>query len=121
MTGEVAALLKQKREENRLSLKEAAQQASIPERYLHLLEGQGDPRVLANTLYLIPFLRTYSAFLELDSGQTVSLFLADLQKNPYPETPAPPMARRPSRRILVIACVFVALALGAYLLKGSLP
>jgi cytoskeletal protein RodZ len=121
MTGKVAVLLKQKREENGLSPKDAADQASIPERYLHILEGQGDPRVLADTLYLIPFLRTYSTFLDLDSGQTVSLFLTDMQKKPYTEMPAPPTAGLPSRRMLVIAFVLVALALGAYFLKDSLP
>ena len=119
MTGEVATLLKQKREEIGLSLKDAADQTSIPERYLHILEGQGDPRVLADTLYLIPFLRTYSTFLDLDSGETVSLFLADMQKNPYAETPAPSTARLPSRSMLVI--VLIALVLGAYFLKDSLP
>ena len=121
MNGEVAALLKHRREENGLSLKDAADQASIPERYVHILEGQGDPRVLADTLYLIPFLRTYSVFLELDSGETVSLFLADMQKTPDAETPASPTVRLPWRRLLVIACALVALALGAYFLKDSLP
>jgi cytoskeletal protein RodZ len=121
MTGEVAALLKHKREENGLSPKDAADQASIPEQYLHILEGQGDPRVLADTLYLIPFLRTYSAFLDLDSGQAVSLFLADMQKNPYAESPASPIAGLPSRSILVIVIVLIVLALGAYFLKDSLP
>ena len=121
MTGDVAELLKHKREENGLSPKDAADQASIPERYLHILEGQGDPRVLADSLYLIPFLRTYSAFLDLDSGQTVSLFLADMQKNPYTETPSPPTTGLPLRRILVIAFVLIALALGAYFLKDNLP
>ena len=121
MPGEVAVLLKNKREENGLSRKDAADQASIPERYLHILEGQGDPRVVADTLYLIPFLRTYAAFLDLDSSQTVSLFLADMQKNPYTETPAPPTAGPSSRRMLVIVFVFIALALGTYFLKNSLP
>lgn len=121
MTGEVAALLKQKREENGLSLKDAAGQAHIPERYLHILEGQGDPRILADTLYLIPFLRTYSTFLDLDSGETVSLFLADMQKKPSVETPGSHTVGLPSRTILVVGLVLVALALGAYFLKDSLP
>ena len=121
MTGEVAALLKNKREENGLSLKDAADQASIPEQYVHILEGQGDPRILADTLYLIPFLRTYSAFLDLDAGETVALFLADMQKKPEAETPAPATARLLSRRTLVLTFVLVALALAGYFLKDSVP
>lgn len=120
MTGEVATLLKQKREEIRLSLEEAADQAGIPERYLHILEGHGDLRVLADTLYLIPFLRTYSTFLDLDSGETVSLFLADMQKNPYVETPVPPTAGLASRSMLILFLILIALVLGAYVLQDSL-
>ncbi len=118
---EVAALLKQKREENGLSLRDAAGQANIPEHYLHILEGQGDPRILADTLYLIPFLRTYSTFLDLDSGETVSLFLADMPKNPVAETPAPHTAGLPWRSMLIVVLVLVALTLGAYFLKDRLP
>jgi hypothetical protein len=44
-----------------------------------------------------------------------------MQKKPYTEMPAPPTAGLPSRRMLVIAFVLVALALGAYFLKDSLP
>jgi len=80
MTEEVAGLLKQTREEKQLSLKDVEASTRIPVHYLQILEGEGDIRLLADTLYLIPFLRTYSAFLELDPAVTVAQFIEGLQK-----------------------------------------
>lgn len=121
MAEELATLLKQKREEQGLSTQEACSQTHIPEPYLHLLEGQGDPCVLADTLYLVPFLRTYSAFLDLDPAETVARFLADAQKTP-PLQGVPGRAPRPFVRPTVIGLVLLALVvLGGYFFKDSLP
>ena len=121
MTGELATLLKRKREEQGLSSQEVCSQTRIPESYLSILEGQGDPRVLADTLYLVPFLRTYSTFLDLDPAETVPQFLADIRRETSSGSP-PQRTARPLTRSVVIGLVLLALVvLGGYIFKDSLP
>ena len=72
----VLALLKRTREEKGVSLQETEAATRIPVHYLRMLEGDGDERLLADALYLIPFLRTYSAFLALDPAHTVAQFIS---------------------------------------------
>ncbi len=80
MTDEVAGLLKRTRVERGLSIDAVGHDTQIPVHYLRLLEGDGDPRILADVLYLIPFLRTYSTFLDLDSADIIGQFLAHLPR-----------------------------------------
>lgn len=76
----LAALLKQTREDKGISLKEVETATRVPRAYLEALEGGGDRRLLADQLYLIPFLRTYATFLGLNPFAAVTRFLADIQK-----------------------------------------
>jgi hypothetical protein len=80
----VASLLKRSREEKSISLKDAEKETRVPAHYLQILEGEGDPRLLADVLYLIPFLRTYSLFLGLDPALTIPQFIAGIQKGEAP-------------------------------------
>ena len=80
MTDEVAGLLKRTREERGLSIDAVGHDTQIPVHYLRPLEGDGDSRILADVLYLIPFLRTYSTFLDLDSADLVGQFFAGLPR-----------------------------------------
>ena len=95
MTEEVAGLLKRAREEKGLSLKETEAEARIPAYYLQILEGEGDPRLLADALYLVPFLRAYAVFLDLDPAALVAQFIAALQQKGDTEYGPPPS--KPSR------------------------
>lgn len=121
MVGELADQLRQKREEKGLSLKDVQSQTRIPELYLHILEGRGNPRLLADTLYLIPFLRTYSSFLELDPGVTVAQFLADLPKYQDAVGETPDTVRSSLQWGFIGALILVGLALGMYWWQGSQP
>ncbi len=56
MTDEVAGLLKRTRIERGLSIDAVGHDTKIPVHYLRLLEGDGDPYIVADVLYLIPFL-----------------------------------------------------------------
>src|SRR5262249_36782069 len=76
----VASMLKRTREEQGISLKDAERDTRVPTHYLQFLEGEGDPRMLADILYLIPFLRTYSLFLGLDPAVTIPQFIVGVQK-----------------------------------------
>jgi len=71
----ITTLLKRRREEKGLSLQQTEAATRIPVHYLRHLEGGGDPRLLADELYLVPFLRTYATFLDLDSAYAVSEFV----------------------------------------------
>lgn len=77
---ELASLLKRTREEKGISLQDVEMQTRVPTYYLQMLEGEGDPRLLAEEFYLVPFLRTYSAFLGLDPTVTIPQFIASVQK-----------------------------------------
>lgn len=93
---EVAALLKQARESKGISLKEVETVSRIPLRYLEILEGGGNARFLADRLYLIPFLRTYATFLDIDSNTAVTQFITELQRAEARATSSERL-RKPSR------------------------
>jgi cytoskeletal protein RodZ len=120
MGEEVASMLKHAREGKGLSLKEAQAGAHVPAHYLQILEGEGDPRLLADVLYLIPFLRTYSIFLGLDPAETVVQFLASVQKgDTLGSPPLPKPARFSSRTLLVILIVVGLIALSFLWISGQ--
>ena len=115
MTEEVAGLLKQTREEKQLSLKDVETSTRIPMHYLQILEGGGDARLLADTLYLIPFLRTYSVFLGLDPAVTVSRFIAGLQKGEAAERPTRPHPGRSRSQVVVALLILAGLVVLSFL------
>ncbi|MEW6297714.1 MAG: helix-turn-helix transcriptional regulator [Thermodesulfobacteriota bacterium] len=102
MTEEVAVSLRRAREEKGLSLKEVEEKTHIPVYYLRILEGEGDPRLLADTLYLVPFLRSYSAFLGLDPAVAVAQFIGAVQKGDAAAAPPPATSRRFAPRALTV-------------------
>lgn len=108
-TEEVSTLLKRSREEKGLSLQEAEAATRIPAHYLQLLEGRGDARLLADVLYLVPFLRTYSVFLGLDPAGTVSQFIEAVHKGEALGESAPPPSRRTFSRAVVLLLLGLAL------------
>jgi len=89
----MAGLLKRSREEKGISLRDVEKETRVPTHYLQILEGEGDLRLLADVLYLIPFLRTYSLFLGLDPAFTIPQFICrytkrrSTQQRVYPATP----------------------------------
>ena len=106
---EVASMLKRTREEKGISLKDVEAETRVPAHYLQMLEGEGDVRLLADILYLVPFLRTYSMFLGLDPAATVPQFLTAVQKGEG-LSPAPiPHPRRFFSRTAIIVLVLTGL------------
>ncbi len=105
----VASLLKQSREEKGISLKDAEKETRVPTHYLQILEGEGDPRLLADVLYLIPFLRTYSLFLGLDPALTIPQFIAGIQKGEAPSNVILPPPRRLFSRSTLLVLILVGL------------
>ncbi len=77
--GRIFTALKQARERQGTSLQDISQAVNVPVRYLQALEGEGDRRLLADTMYLIPFLRTYVTYLGFDPNSAVRQFISELQ------------------------------------------
>jgi len=80
----VSQSLRQAREHRNLTLEEAAKRTRIPLSYLMALEGKGaesrqSTRLLPDPLYLIPHLRQYAAFLDIDPNFVVTQFANELQ------------------------------------------
>lgn len=119
MRGEVAELLRRTRQEKGLSRKDVEVAARVPLHYLEILEGEGNPRLLADVLYLVPFLRTYAGFLGLDSADTIAQFVAAAQKD------APPQALPRSRfarwmtGVAVVLVIVVGVVALAFLWAGD--
>jgi cytoskeleton protein RodZ len=109
MTEEVTGLLRRAREEKGLSFKEAEEKTHVPAYYLQILEGEGDPRLLAETLYLIPFLRTYATFLGLDPAVTIAQFIRAMQQGDTPVALPPVKSRRLFARTAVVLLMVIAL------------
>jgi cytoskeleton protein RodZ len=67
------------RERRGLSREAAVQQAHIPAHYLRMLEDD-DYRLISDQLYLLPFLRRYASFLEIDSDEATMRLLREVQR-----------------------------------------
>lgn len=74
--GKVGEVLRQQRESRSLSLEDVRSALGIPLHYLQAMEN-GKSRLVADEFYLIPFLRRYAEFLDLDPAVTVAQFLGD--------------------------------------------
>ena len=120
MTEEVAGLLRQAREEKQLSLKDVESSTHVPVHYLQILEGGGDARLLADSLYLIPFLRTYSVFLGLDPAVTVAQFIKGMQKDEQLEgRPVPKLGRSRSRVVVALLILAGLVVLSFWWITGE--
>lgn len=121
-------ILRQAREQQHITLEEAAQKTRIPLFYLMALEGK-DPdsrqhlRFLPDPMYLIPHLRQYAAFLDIDAHFVVTQFTNELQdlherNHKFAGTKQPPQTLGPSPQrsralslSIILASVLVTLAL----------
>ncbi|MGE0683018.1 MAG: helix-turn-helix domain-containing protein, partial [Candidatus Binatia bacterium] len=124
----VSQTLRQAREQQNMTLEEAAQKTRIPLAYLMALEGKSpDPRyrtrLLPDPFYFIPHLRQYATFLDIDVNLVVTQFTNELQdiqqtnnkpassnQSPQMLGPAPQRSRAISLSI-ILASVLVTLAL----------
>ena len=117
---EVASMLKRAREERGISLRDAEMETHVPTHYLQILEGEGDPRLLAEEFYLIPFLRTYSLFLGLDPAITIPQYIAAVQRGELPSSMSTALSHRSSSRValIILALVGLAVALALWFASG---
>ena len=91
----LASVLRQTRENKRLTLKDVETATRIPAVYLRVLEG--GEGLMSDQVYLMPFLRTYAQFLGMDTNAVVTQFVSELQRTDS----RPPASSR--RRVTAVA------------------
>ncbi len=120
----LALVLKRRREEKGLSLQASAAATRVPLRYLQHLEGGIAPHLLSEELYLVPFLRTYAAFLDLNPSSAVAEFIVIVRRREMTggavekKTPPP---RRLLVGVLVVLLILVGLGLLAWFWTSAAP
>ena len=121
--GTIATALKQAREHQGSSLQDISQTVKVPLRYLQALEGEGDRRLLADTMYLIPFLRIYATYLGFDPNGAVRQFISELQVSEVtkvkPRLESPLSPARFSAWILPLVVLLGGLLTVAFVLRFS--
>jgi len=86
------------REQKGIAAGEAVAKTRIPKHYLEMIEAD-NYSMIADQLYLLPFVRRYAAFLGLDPDETALRFVHELQHaEGTPLRPIEPMALSPRRR-----------------------
>ena len=111
------------REKRGLSREEVVKQSRIPEHYLKMLESN-DCSMISDQLYLLPFLRRYSTFLQVDPEETAMRFVHEVQradKNQPTRIDTPLEPRRRKRRNwsgIAIVTLLLAVIVAAYLAES---
>lgn len=121
--GTISTALKQAREQQGISLQDVSQAVKVPLPYLQALEGEGDRRFLADTTYLIPFLRRYASYLDLNHNGAVRQFILELQSSEIAKVKIPlesPLSpARFSAWILPLAVLLGGLFSVAFVIRSS--
>ncbi|HEY2662836.1 MAG TPA: helix-turn-helix transcriptional regulator, partial [Candidatus Binataceae bacterium] len=86
------------REQQGIAADEAAIKARVPKHYLEMIETD-NYSMIADQLYLLPFVRRYAAFLGLDADETALRFVREVQHaEGTPIRAIEPMELTPRRR-----------------------
>jgi cytoskeletal protein RodZ len=80
------------RERRGLSQEAVVQETHIPAHYLRMLESD-DYRLISDELYLLPFLRKYATFLQLDQEDAAMRLVREVQR--VDNAPPPPRVDEP--------------------------
>ena len=110
------------RERRGCSRDDVARDTHIPAHYVRMIESD-DYSKIADQLYMLPFVRRYAAYLEMDQDEVAMRFVREVQRadnHPAPrlDHPLDVVARKRSRRsgvIVIIAVVVIIAGLYFYL------
>jgi cytoskeletal protein RodZ len=113
------------RQQRGLSRETVVEQTRIPKHYLQMLEDD-DYRLISDRLYLLPFLRKYASFLDIDQDETAMRLLRDVQRadnSPAPARLDQPLdaVRRYRRRNWSKPIIFgglIAVIIGAWIVQS---
>jgi Helix-turn-helix domain len=113
------------REGRGLSADDVVRETRLPAHYLRMMETN-DYSEISDQLYLVPFLRRYAGFLELDQEDVAMRFVREVQRadgNPGPPRLDQPLVAEPRQRrgwtgaIVVIG--LLAAAVGVYVYESN--
>lgn len=115
-----ADYIREAREQKGLTLGQAADATRIPQYYLEILEGGGNDRLVSDRLYMVHFLRTYAAYLEIEVETLAAQFVRE--NRAVGTSPAPPEKKPRSRKAATVAVLFVLLMIagGVYIYDPTL-
>ena len=105
-----ADYIREVREQKGLTLTQVAEATRIPRYYLEILEGGGDDRLVSDRLYMVHFLRTYAAFLEVEGDTLAAQFVRE-NRGPAHVQIVPIQAHR-SWKAIAMATLTVLLMIG---------
>jgi len=113
------------REKRGLSRETVIHQTHIPAHYVQMLEDD-DYHQISDQLYLLPFLRRYASFLEIDQDESAMRLLHEVQRiesNPSPVRLDEPVGivRRHRRHNWTKPILFgglIAIIIGAYIVQS---
>jgi cytoskeletal protein RodZ len=121
----LGAFLIAAREGRGLSAEDVVRETRLPHHYLRMMETN-DYSEISDQLYLVPFLRRYATFLELDQEDVAMRFIREVQRSDASPPPArldQPLVSEPRRHrgwsggILVLGLLVV--AVGVYLYESD--
>ncbi len=109
------------RERRGRSREDVARETRIPAHYVRMIESD-DYSMIADQLYMLPFVRRYAAYLAIDQDEAAMRFVREVQRadsNPAPRLDHPldvvaPKRSRRSGAIVVIAIVVILAGLYFY-------
>ncbi|HUN59587.1 MAG TPA: helix-turn-helix domain-containing protein [Candidatus Binataceae bacterium] len=108
------------REKRVVTREDAARDTRIPAHYLRMMESN-DYSMIADQLYLLPFLRRYSEYLGLDSEDVAIRFVREVQRaenSPGPALPSSPVdtERAPSNLWAILGALAVVAIIAGWML-----
>lgn len=112
------------RERRGLKTEEVTAETRIPAHYLRMMETD-DYDEISDQLYLVPFLRRYASFLELDQEEVAMRFVREVQRadSVPPARLDQPLSREPRKRRgwtgAMVVAGFLAVAVGLYLYESD--
>jgi hypothetical protein len=108
------------REKRVVTREDAARDTRIPAHYLRMMESN-DYSMIADQLYLLPFLRRYAEYLGLDSEDVAIRFVREVQRaenSPLPTLPSTGLDsdRAPSNRWVILGAIAIIVLIGGWML-----
>lgn len=113
--------IREAREQKGLTLAQVEEATRIPLYYLEILEGTGNERLVSDRLYMVHFLRSYAAFLDLQVDPLEVDFLRENRRRAA-ALQAPEQDARSRKPVLlaVTAAVLAMAGVGVYLNNSTL-
>lgn len=105
-----AEYFREAREQKGLTLQQVEEATRIPRYYLEILEGSGNERLVSDRLYMVHFLRSYAAFLEIEEETLAAQFVRENRRLEPDELIAPP--RRPPWKGISLTVLALLLIIG---------